>query len=1105
MFKAYVYLCVFALLPVSLAGSNLKMNGDVVSVSGDVAIVELSLSWDNSWRNVYNYDAAYIFGKYRLSPELRWFHAVLSECEALTGGYGVYKTGQGFFVFRTEEGQGHAEVKLRLHWNLAGNPERVVEGDNVLNKRVHISFEGIEMVLVPSAPFFAGDGVSEGGFTSSTWGGIPAEYDLIGTNGNFAYTASSNAGTASQVADRQNWATHDAGKDWTAVVPAWWQVDFKTPKEILYFGVSGEYNRPAIPARSVPDSTWYLEGSEDATNWVELWSGDEADWSTSYVSYPVQHAIKVKNPGAYRYYRIRVTHVERSEFWNTVHINNVAMTETDLGALQENTVVVDAQEHNLPVNFPNGYDGFFAMKSEITQEQYVSFLNKQDRNSQMTRTVGERLAAIREGEYIFGDNRQQPSFRNGIVLMKLGQNSGMPNVFACDLNPGDMPNSLDDGQTVACNYLSPADLLAYADWAGLRPLSELEYEKMCRRAFPAQVIAGEFAWNSTSASFGKTLNDAGKETEYYGEGNVNAGNHSGPVRPGAFLRSGKNREQAGISFWGVENLSGNLAEIYYNADVYGRQLDGSVHGDGELGSEGDTDVSATLWSRDTLAFGVRGGSYQSERNGLAISDRSKAAGYFKTWRDRKPDVSFRLGYSFPQEEHLSVLTLENGLEAGNSLVYDTICDGANYQITGNEPVADEPVIYTWYVSKDRGQTWMWLEGQTGKDLVLKNMVGEVPFSTAAEMRYKRYSSTASGSGISGTVALVVGHGFTINQISDTLIPCREIEGFEVSTPLPSYFEWKLVDKGKTLQAVEEDAFHSVCKPVTNDFKEGDKWPSGIYTIDLTVKNRSKGCRHSQRLEVLALPRTIDPFAGIANSYMYKNGFYLLAHRWTGSDPQHWELLEDECGKVIINDSTGFITYNSTVIDFDQVECHFTASLVCREVPDKVYTKRAKYMHRSCKDYYDSGMRENGVYMIDPDGPGGVAPYEVTCDMTNGGWTKFADISNGWHGFPGHSANHYKNRVTNHDRFVALASISDQQKITGVQGASESCCDAYYFLNYGNGCVSGLPCGSKGNGNWGNVIVNINKAWGNAMYKTRYTTDGSVNSGGGTYFVEMWFK
>lgn len=1105
MFKSYVNLCVFLLLPMCLIGSNLKMEGNVVSVNENVATVELSLSWDNSWRNVYNYDAAYIFGKYQLSPELRWFHAVLSECEVLTGGYGVYETGQGIFVFRTEKGQGSSRVKLRLHWNLAANPGHAVTGEQVLKKQVHVGFEGMEMVFVPSAPFFAGDGVSEGSFASFTWGGIPAEYDLIGTSSNFAYTASSNAGIASQAADRQNWATHDATKDWTAVVPAWWQVDFKTPKEILYFGVSGEYSRPAIPARSVPDSTWYLEGSTDAANWVELWSGDEADWSTSNVSYPVQHAIKVKNPGAYRYYRIRVTHVERSEFWNTVHINNVAMTETDLSTLQGNSVVVDAQEHNLPADFPSGYEGFYTMKYEVTQEQYVSFLNKLDMNSQMVRTVGEEFATIREGEYVFGDNRKQPSFRNGIILMKLGENSGMPSVFACDLNPDNMPNSLDDGQTVACNYLSPADLLAYADWAGLRPLSELEYEKMCRRVFPERAIAGEFSWNSSSVSFGKTLNDAGKDTEYYREGNVNAGNQSGPIRTGAFLRSGRNREQTGISFWGVENLSGNLAEIYYNADVYGRQLKGSIHGDGELGNDGDTDVPANQWSRDTLAFGVRGGSYESERNELAVSDRSKAAGYFKTWRDRKPDSGFRLGYSHPQEAHVAVLTLENGLEAGSVLVYDTICDGVSYQITGNEAVTGEPVVYTWYVSKDRGQTWEWMEGQSRKDLVLENMVNDVPFSTTIELRYKRYSSAVNGSGISGTVGLIVGHGFTVNQLSDTLIPCREMEGFEVTTPLPSYFEWKLVDKGKEFQPLEEDAYHSLCRPVTNDFKESDKWPSGIYIIDLTIRNQHKGCQYSQRLEVLALPRTIDPFAGIEASYMYKDGFYLLAHCWTGNDPQQWELLEDECGKVIINDSIGYITYNSNAINFDQVDCHFTASLVCREVPDKVYTKRAKYMHRSCKDYYDSGMREDGVYTIDPDGPGGIDPYEVTCDMTNGGWTKFTDISNGWHGFPGNSANHYKDRVTNYARFVALASISDQQKITGVQGASEACCDAYYFLNYNNGCVTGLPCGSKGSGNWGNVIVNINQVWTNAMYRTRYTTDGSVNSGGGSYFVDMWFK
>lgn len=46
---------------------------------------------------------------------------------------------------------------------------------------------------------------------------------------------------------------------------------------------------------------------------------------------------------------------------------------------------------------------------------------------------------------------------------------------------------------------------------------------------------------------------------------------------------------------------------------------------------------------------------------------------------------------------------------------------------------------------------------------------------------------------------------------------------------------------------------------------------------------------------------------------------------------------------------------------------------------------------SCKDIYDVNPSSNGVdgtYYIDPDGPGGNAAYECTCDMTTdgGGWT-----------------------------------------------------------------------------------------------------------------------
>lgn len=110
-------------------------------------------------------------------------------------------------------------------------------------------------------------------------------------------------------------------------------------------------------------------------------------------------------------------------------------------------------------------------------------------------------------------------------------------------------------------------------------------------------------------------------------------------------------------------------------------------------------------------------------------------------------------------------------------------------------------------------------------------------------------------------------------------PLSEIKGFVATTPLPSYFKWKIIDTDSTKMPNEEDDFHSSYKVVTSDLKVGDNWPNGIYYVDLSVESQNKQCNWSRRLEILALPQTIDPFEGISESYMFMENAYVLAHRW----------------------------------------------------------------------------------------------------------------------------------------------------------------------------------------------------------------------------------
>lgn len=975
----------FCLLSLSVFGDNLRIGrAKLLSVTEGTAEVEIKLTWSNSFRNLYNYDGVYLFGKFRKDAaegfhQLFW--AATAEAHVVETGYAldVLNGGRGLFVYRTTEGAGPAEVTLRLKWALAGNTAFPLNAAEVEKGDIKYGLQGLEMVYVPTAPFYAGDGVSANSFSSPALEAFPAEYDIIGTNSNFAYSAngSESAAThAARAADRYNQGQFISSSrhDWCGTAfPAYWTVDFKAVRRILYFGVSGIFGNMYAAA---PAGTWYLEGSADNKNWADVWHGGPEYWCESSESYPVPRVIRVDRPGDYRYYRIRVDAPHNAGIWNNIRISNVAMTDADLSTVYTpGPVLVDGLSTPLPAAYPTGVRSFLTMKYELTQEQYISFLNTLPRSAQYERTIGGYLDKLAPGDYVFGENRDRASHRNGIVLQERSENNGLPYTFACDLNGDNLSNGADDGQALPCNYLTPADLLSYAEWSGLRPLSELEYEKMCRGYYPSLPRGGEFAWEGNTRTLATGIDAAGTERESV-QGvrpNVNAGGKlDGPVRTAA-LTEGDVRQASGLSFWGVGGLSGNLAEIYCNAGSYGRQLDRNVLGTGEVLENGDCRAAETAWPRETEAYGIRGGSYISPDPELAVSDRSYAVGCFNTMSERKPTVGLRLGATLEPERLPSVLTLESGRQSGQKIPYDTVCGGAVYTIRGDLPQGEGAAYqFTWMVSKDDGASWTSIGNSNSRDLEIAGLQEETPPMVVKRLLYKRffYSSTAIGE--SGVVGLVVGHGYRLSRLRDTMQPCLAAKGFEVRTPLPAKFSWYCMDTRQSLQATNETASSSYYQESTADLRIDGRLDGGEYRIELLVE-QSGGCQQRQELQILVHPWTSAPWERDEFFHIDANHSDVdlreIQHSWGGPDKQSWSITSAMPGALTIDATSGILHGMS------QTMCNIRINLVCADFPDKVYTKSIK------EDYRD-------WYFLEPGAPRTLTLlpglYKMECKGSQGG-------------------------------------------------------------------------------------------------------------------------
>lgn len=244
----------------------------------------------------------------------------------------------------------------------------------------------------------------------------------------------------------------------------------------------------------------------------------------------------------------------------------------------------------LPSSFPTGFNAFWVMKYETSEQQYVDFLNHLDQ---------ARATAI-------------------------GNSSGFT---------GTHPNLVAPAPERAFAYMNTARLAAISDWSGLRPMSEMEFEKVCR-GYNTPAVPNEYAWGTTSIYPVTSVTNAGLTNEMAAmptNANANIANNYGLfTRVGIYARpAAATRELSGATYYGVMNMSDNVYEICTTTvDPAGLAFDGSIHGDGYLAASGNSNQAN--WTTYG-AYGWRGANYATSLIFARVSDRANISIYTTTY------------------------------------------------------------------------------------------------------------------------------------------------------------------------------------------------------------------------------------------------------------------------------------------------------------------------------------------------------------------------------------------------------------------------------------------------------------------------------------------
>jgi len=287
------------------------------------------------------------------------------------------------------------------------------------------------------------------------------------------------------------------------------------------------------------------------------------------------------------------------------------------------------EQFTIPAEYPKGYGAMWYMKHALTMGQWVHFLNCLTRKQQ-NRQVWSDVSGDKVPHFYVMTDSDHPLDRNEVFCQPGGHGTTEPITFYTSV-PHRIANGL--------NWFSAA---SFACFAGLRPVSELEYIKACRG--PLEPQEHEFAWGSSD--IGRAWNFMGIPNTAYdipvpvragALANSNYGSHTamlhGVPKPftgdapdwggtasettfeNAPLCEGySERVCRGASYYGVMEMSGNHWEYLVSATMKESLVFRRDYGTGELTEDGEYDIPSWPDPKTGAGFSQKGGNYMSKPN-----------------------------------------------------------------------------------------------------------------------------------------------------------------------------------------------------------------------------------------------------------------------------------------------------------------------------------------------------------------------------------------------------------------------------------------------------------------------------------------------------------